>query len=262
MSAVFATHEPSVAEFERFRLLLSTFQDGSGMLNLRGKSLPGWRDFERTTAAAFGGVAGENKDVFDVVIADPDRAGVSYGISCKMRNTLDTTSRKGHLTVELSNSSGKFWHRLKAGGFDEANYREHPAEVGQALIELVRSWHEQESSSRRGRIDLERSCYLVLSWSERGSYQLQQLPLALPDPTTLTWAFLSPKRLVGQDADKIVFEWYGSSGGQLKYYPALTQAIWSSAVFSLEPLNIPDEERGIIAKAATYFPRLWQATLD
>ena len=48
------------------------------------------------------------------------------------------------------------------------------------------------------------------------------------------------KRLIGwQDADKLV-EWYGLSGGQLKYYPRVEKAIWSSNVFQLEPLPLAE----------------------
>ena len=60
---------PTKNEVERIRLILSTYQDGSGMLHQKGGStLPGWRDFERTVAIVFGGEAQENKDIFDVLI--------------------------------------------------------------------------------------------------------------------------------------------------------------------------------------------------
>src|SRR5579859_6855404 len=72
MSLIFIDREPTPREFEKFRLLLSTFQDGSGMLAIRGgKTLPGWRDFERAVAAAFEGENQENKFIFDVLISDP-----------------------------------------------------------------------------------------------------------------------------------------------------------------------------------------------
>lgn len=56
----FVHRPPTQAEVEKFRLLLSTFQDGSGMLVGKKKrtlewmarnhavTIPGWRDFERT----------------------------------------------------------------------------------------------------------------------------------------------------------------------------------------------------------------------
>ena len=58
-----------------------------------------------------------------------------------------------------------------------------------------------------------------------------------------------------------VFEWYGQSGGQLKYYPLADTATWASARFRLEPL--PDDlPHGILAKAQAYFPQLWPAADD
>ncbi|MEW6739449.1 MAG: hypothetical protein ACOYU2_00250 [Nitrospirota bacterium] len=57
---------------EKFRLLLSTYQDGSGMLaQKQGRTLPGWRDFERAVAVAFNGESQENKFIFDVLLTDP-----------------------------------------------------------------------------------------------------------------------------------------------------------------------------------------------
>ena len=50
-------------------------------------------------------------------------------------------------------------------------------------------------------------------------------------------------------------EWYGGSGGQLKFYPFAKDARWQSERFMLEPLL--DVEHGILAKAAAYFPKQW-----
>jgi len=73
MSLAFVDRPPTPEEFERFRLILSTYQDGSGMLAMSDDSTwPGWRDFERTVAAAFGGVAQEDKSIFDVLVPDSD----------------------------------------------------------------------------------------------------------------------------------------------------------------------------------------------
>jgi hypothetical protein len=62
---------------------------------------------------------------------------------------------------------------------------------------------------------------------------------------------------VGRDNIGVLFEWYGESGGQLKYYPFASNAKWASVPFQLEPL--PDAEGyGILAKASAYFPQLWE----
>jgi hypothetical protein len=63
---------------------------------LIGKStqtLPGWRDFERSVALAFGGQTQESKYIFDVLIPDRAAYAVYFGLSCKMRGTLGETTR-------------------------------------------------------------------------------------------------------------------------------------------------------------------------
>jgi hypothetical protein len=217
-SVVFADREPMPGEVERLRLILSAYQDGTGMLALEnGRSLPGWRDFERAVAAAFGGVAQENKAIFDVLLSDPNRPGVSYGISCKMRGTLNRMTRDGRLTIELSNSAQKFWQHLASRGVNQLTYENNPAEVGAALIELVESWHSAVSVDNGGSVDLAKSSYLILSWNKQELYQLHRLPFTLPDPKQLRWRFPTTNRIIGEDDSGILFEWYGKSGGQLKY---------------------------------------------
>ena len=58
VALAFVQRHPTAGELERLRLILSTYQDGSGMLVLKdGTTIPGWRDFERAVAIAFGGQA-------------------------------------------------------------------------------------------------------------------------------------------------------------------------------------------------------------
>jgi hypothetical protein len=252
------------------RLILSSYQDGTGQQALSGskRTLPGWRDFERAVAATVNGEAQESKYIFDVMVAIPGIPGIKYGISCKMRSELDTIARKGRVTMELSNSANKFSRALQAKGIEVAHYRANPREVGESLIQLVKSWHEAVSIANGGEIDLQRSSYLVLSWNEkREIYQLHQFALELPDPSNLTWHFPTKKtrkgeepaaRLCGDDEKGTIFEWYPSAGGQLKYFPLASDALWASEVFRLEPLPFAsDEEYGILARARKYFPMQW-----
>lgn len=251
---------PTVQEIEKLRLILSTYQDGSGMLPASNNmTQPGWRDFERAVAAAFGGKAQESKYIFDVIIPLPEQPDVEYGISCKMRGELNrVTTRDGRITMELSNSAKKFWDYLEKKGLNKSNYRSRAAETGTGLIELVTSWHEAESNLSRGKIDLSKSFYLVLSWNKKGQYQLHQFPLTLTDPNTLTWYFPTTNRLCGNDKTGTIFEWYGESGGQLKYYPLASTAIWSSNIFQLEPLPSEDKMKyGILIRTQEYFPKQW-----
>lgn len=266
MSLIIAERPPSAQEVERLRLILSTYQDGTGMLAAEGgRTLPGWRDFERAVALTFGGVGPENKAVFDVVLTDQDNPGTRYGLSCKMRKELNRIGRDGRVTLELSNSAGQFWDRLSLIGISTTNYKQRPQEVGETLINLVRQWHRAATAERGAVLDLSRSSYLVLSWNNAGFYQLHQFPLQLPNSEELTWYFPMgtakgverlARHINGDDADGRIFEWYGESGGQLKFYPKASSALWQSEVFRLEPL--PDVEHGTLAKVAAYFPELWQ----
>lgn len=237
------------------------------MLMLKdGTSLPGWRDFERAVASVFGGTSQENKAIFDVLLPDPTKPGIHYGLSCKMRATLERISKDGRVTMELSNSARKFWEYLGAKGIVQSNYRSRPHEVGIALVQLIKEWHQAVSVSAGGVIDLAKSSYLVLSYSRRGVYQLHQFALDLPDPSHLEWHFPSVIRkgtvgqgnhLRGSDGSGTLFEWYGESGGQLKYYPLASSALWRSELFSLEPLKLEHTGLVLMRKAAAYFPELW-----
>ncbi|MGI4787404.1 MAG: hypothetical protein ACRYFS_00995 [Janthinobacterium lividum] len=266
MSSAFVGRNPSAQEIERLRLILSSYQDGTGMLSVsNGRTLPGWRDFERAVALAFNGIGPENKAIFDVLLTDEVQPNAKYGLSCKMRKELERISRDGRVTIEMSNSSGQFWDQLALKAIFTTNYKEKPNEVGETVVNLVRQWHQSAALGQQSRLDLSRSSYLVLSWSNKEQYQLHQFSLTLPNPEELNWYFPMKKiagtetlgrHLNGDDADGRVFEWYGESGGQLKYYPKADSALWQSEIFYLEPL--PDSEHGILAKTATYFPELWQ----
>lgn len=226
-----------------------------------GMTLPGWRDFERAVALAFKGEAQENKAIFDVTLSGEHGSNVRYGLSCKMRCELNKIKRIGRVSLELSNSAGKFWNYLKMKGINHSNYRDKPSEVGASLIEVVESWHQAVSIEHGGIIDLAKSSYLVLSWNRARYYQLHQFSLNMPDPDALTWHFPTKssgdagRRIVGADDSGTLFEWYGESGGQLKYYPPADTAVWASGVFQLEPLG--NIEYGILSKAAAYFPEKW-----
>ncbi|HLL16043.1 MAG TPA: hypothetical protein VK388_13350 [Pyrinomonadaceae bacterium] len=262
MSQALIDRPPTEQEVERLRLILSTYQDGTGMLQVEsGMTLPGWRDFERAIALTFNGQAQESKSIFDVLLLSQDRPNVKYGLSCKMRRELNKINRTGHVTLELSNSAGQFWDYLKTKGIDQSNYRNKPLEVGVSLIEVVERWHQAASIERGGVVDLTKSFYLVLSWNQAKIYQLHQFPLIMPNVHELNWHFPTKKRgdagrrLAAYDESGVIFEWYGESGGQLKYYPPASSAIWSSDSFQLEPLA--DIEYGILKKAAAYFPHKW-----
>ena len=264
---VFAHRPPTEAELARLRLLLSTFQDGTGMQAIKDSlsTLPGWRDFERAVALAFGGIPSEDKSIMDVHLPDLSRKGVSFGISCKMRSELNRVRRDGRVTIELSNAAGAFWDKLGNDQITPQNHSAYAPQIGRALINQVREWHSSVSTVSGGNVDLAGSCHLALMWNRRGEYQLFQFGIDLPDPERILWYYplvrrkgvLQPgKAVCGNDFSGRLFEWYGQSGGQLKYYPKASDALWQSEVFRLEPLP-PNTRHGLISKAETYYPGLW-----
>ena len=257
MNAMFTGRIPTNGEIEKLRLSLSTFQDGTGQLAPKpDNSLPGWRDFERSVALAFNGVAQESKAVFDVLIPTPQNSRINIGISCKMREMLRTVERTGRVVVEVSNSAGKFWEGLRKNNIYD--YNANPAATGKILLDLVESWHSEISLEQGGSVEVSQSFYLILQWDKAtGRYRLFQFPIQLPIPETLSWD-VRGRRLVGCDNENVMIEWYGHSGGQLKYYPLVDKAIWSSEVFKLEPLPKSDLGYGLRQSVIEYFPDLWQ----
>ncbi len=266
----FIDRQPTGAEVERLRLILSTFCDGSGMND--GGSMPGWRDVERTVAAAFAGRAPENKDVFDVILTYNGETDVGLSIKCKNLTGLDTIQKLatgGRCYMELANSPAKFWHQLSAIGLTEADYRSrrNAGKFGAAIIATVNSWHVEAAETHKkatGRtLNLSSSSYLTLSSGRsRGInkpiYQWHSFPLVFP--RGVRWEFKSEKCLSGSDPDepqKVLFDWYGLSGGQLKYYPKGILATFASPLFTLEK---PDQI-SLVEKAARCFPAQWKKVI-
>jgi len=242
-------------------LILSTFRDGGGqnVLKSTGESMPGFRDFERATAAVCGGQTREDKGVFDVLVPSPG-GGNPYGISCKM--TGKRPAKHMSSFMELTNSAAKF-----AAEFRRLNvsWAHDPAMAGNAMVDLVSSWHEALS----GEVDVAHSAYLVLvhdaPWRK---FQLHAFPLTLKaaDPRTdVQWTVMynrktgAPSSLRGTIDDNgrehVLWELYPTSGGQCKYYPLLSWATMVSPEFELEQ---PTQE-SLPDRAEEYFPDLWAA---
>jgi len=169
--------------------------------------------------------------------------------------------------MEISNSAGLFWDRLGELGLTTSNYTEEPEAVGQVLLRAIDDRHAAADVSRGGSVLVDRSSYLVLSWNGQGRYQLHQFPLHLFRAEDLSWSFRPPgagqKRLdasrclLALDGHGVAVEWYGRSGGQLKYYPLARNAIWCSPVLELEPVPQEVVELGLVGRARSYFPNLW-----
>lgn len=241
-------------ELEALRLMLSTFRDGSGQVILKdGSSMPGFRDFERATAAVTYGYAREDKGIFDVWV--PTHDGLPYGISCKMAALQPV--RNDSSFMELSNSAAKFHAALDDRGI---NWRAHPAAAGETLVDTVMSWHEAVGDE----VDLAGSRYAVLDHDKTWSvFSLKVFPLDLrtADPVYDVEWVAEGRRLDGwidiNGRGHRLWQWFAESGGQLKYYPPLSWGEWSSPSFTLEE----PAQTSLRSRAIDYFPHLWPRSM-
>jgi hypothetical protein len=270
MPVPFIDRAPTQAETEIFRLLMSCFCDGSGNLKAEGCTLPDWRQLERVVAEALNGVGPENKDVFDVVVQSPDHGGSDFGFSVKSKElsrvgAIGDLATTGRVYMELCNSPAKLWDPLKRKGITEEDFRnqQNPEIVGQEVLNTVVSWKHQAANDWQRRhnrtLDLNRSVYLTISYSKPRpdrprEYQFHSFDL--PFPQRLSWYYISDRCLRAEDPlypGEVIFDWYGLSGGQLKYYPRATTARYSSSRFTL--LNA--QSVSLSRKAATLWPQEW-----
>lgn len=273
MGLSFSTRNPSYKEVELLRHMLATFRDGSG--NQRDKDLftyADWRQVERCFAELLNGDSGEDKSIFDVIALDDEDDSTAYGYSIKSKALSKTDFGKlgsgGRVYMEIANSPAKFWAEItELHGLTEANFRrnESPKEIGDTVLKTVMRWHEEgkeffDSNNESGAIlNLEKSCYLCITSSNEKSvnnrkFQVHSFPLIYPDG--IVWKYKSGSCLCGYDPDeptKVLVDWYGVSGGQLKYYPKAT-----SATFCTEVFTIPTAPKtmSIYEKAIEYFPHL------
>ena len=240
-------------EVERMRLALSTFRDGSGQfVKSIGEYMPGYLDFERATALVCGGDTAEDKGIFDVSVPVP--GGLPFGVSCKMSVSQPAAHMAGFM--ELSNSQKKFSDEFVRLDID---WQKEPEHAGPAVVELVMGWHQAVAHE----FDLPGSRYLVLSHDRKWQkFQLlsYSLDLARADPhKEVEWCNegRGPSTVAGYISHKNrrhrLWQLFQNSGGQLKYYPPLEWADWTSSPFHLENPRI----KGIVEKVNDYFPGMW-----
>lgn len=284
MSLPFIDRHPTPQEVEKLRLLLSTYQDGSGGTKVDRKnpnilSFPDSRDFERCIALTFNGEAPEGKRVFDVIFKDEN--GVEYGISCKMKGDdawkklIPAPGNQPYIHMELSNASGDFRDALIRQNINLDNYTHgtNPYPAGRAVVNLVKIWHRRESLVNGGSANLLKSYFLAMVYEIKSTKcSIFQMPLYLPNPRALTWYCPTKisrgqevpcKRIQGDINGIKIFDYYGTSGGQLKYYYPLSWPIVWSCSFMLEPL--PTEiisQDPALRKASSYFNEAWQRCIE
>jgi hypothetical protein len=165
--------------------------------------------------------------------------------------------------MELANSPAKFWDALFEKGIREADFTamRRADEMGNTVLDLVEKWHNEakvkyEHENHGAELIVEQSVFITISYSRPvpgtgRHYQVHSFPLTFP--RSVRWEFISPRCLRGYDSryeNEVVFDWYGLSGGQLKYYPRAGEAMFKTQAFTLlKPENV-----SILQKAQTYWP--------
>jgi hypothetical protein len=237
-------------EFEQLRLLMSCFRDGSGGHKRKdGSRQPNWRDFERVIAEVVGAETGEDKGIFDVVVpAEPGR--LPYGLSCKQ--AAYQPAKHNCVLIELANPAAEIRDVLKEQGIDAPTM---PKEAGIALIEMVESWHQAVDTQ----VDVPASSYVTIAHDP--SWQVWRiawfdLNLRHRDPETeILWSFEGQSLRGTESASgRQLWSAYLTSGGQMKYFPSLEWARWTSREFSLE---MPPVQETLTDKARRYFADRW-----
>jgi hypothetical protein len=267
------TVAPTQKDTTMLMLAMSTYCDGTGQEREKdGSTRPGWRDYERVFTEVLKGFGPENKDVFDVVVATHNADSDAYGISLKSKHlsrksAIGDLEANGRVHMEMANSPAKFWAALFNKGVREddfTNMRQADL-VGATVLEVVQDWHteakvkyEQENPGHNLRLD--KSVYITVSYSSPipgtgRQYQVHSFPLDFP--STVRWEYISNRCLRGYDTrydGEVAFDWYGLSGGQLKYYPRAADSLFKTEQFTLlKPKNVL-----ILEKAETYWPDIWR----
>lgn len=272
MTFPFATRAPNDAEVRAIQLMLSSYRDGSGTeRDPNGTTRPNWRQMERVISELFTGKPPpESKSIFDVIAPSLEHARTYYGLSIKSKQLskrkFDNLTSGARTYMEIANSPAKMFASLeRKHGLTIEDFRAgaSPEVVGNCVLETVREWHEDgkaifERQNPGANLDLEHSIYLCLSYRawENGAprrYQLHSFSLEFPGH--VEWRYQG-KSLRGYDPDfpkEVLFDWYGESGGQLKYYPKATTAHHASSVFSL----VDAQNIDLFEKAASYWPEEW-----
>jgi hypothetical protein len=239
-------------QVEKFRLLLSTYQDGTGR-DTKDRTLPGWEDFEDVSEIVFEGERLKGKSAFDIIVPGQNK----IGISCKMTKTLKIS--KTTVLIEHSRINAEFFNALKKHNIPREKMFESPEDCGNVLLSLVKE--KNVADAKYHEINLASSFFLVMAYDvESRQFKLFQFPIKMPRADKVTWSFNSSgKHLRGVIGDEIVLQWFHEGGGQLKYYPGIKKANWISDTFTLEPIEKKLGSYLTVDKVKKYFKEKWNA---
>jgi len=269
MGLVYATKDATPSELLLFQLLMSIYRDGSGAEREGdGTTRANWRQIERCVADLVNSTTNEDKNIFDVSAPDSTDSSTYYGYSVKSKQLSKTKFKKlssvGRVYMEIANSPVKFWDEVNLQhGLTEADFRSKndPSKIGSAVINLVKKWHiegkeELERLMPGVTLDLNASNYFCLSYSKDSNSSDREYQIhifSLDYPANIKWEYSSKKCLRGYDPaypTEPLIDWYGLSGGQLKYYPRATSARYASPIFKL----LTPPRMSATDKAKIYFP--------
>jgi hypothetical protein len=251
MSRAFLTRVPNEQELKLLKKFLASYRDGSG--NLRetdGSSRAEFRQIERCFAELLHGTTTENKAFYDFVVQTNENGGVAIrGASIKSKEhehlhsyASEAATMRSHL--ELSNSAAKDWALCREAGLNEQMFRDglQASDFGRTILERQKIERQVSqdtylnSIAGANKFFVEADCvYISVLYSpmNRGerAYLVSSFNAVLPEPSV--WSFKG-RRLVGKDAqDQVLYEWYGLSGGQLKYYPKISSRLHGTELFTL-----------------------------
>jgi hypothetical protein len=255
VSLAFVDKPPTDKEMETFRLVLSTYQDYTyqddpGVAQM---TRPEFRDYGRTVARVFNGRIITSNNPYGIsgfdVIMKHDTEDTCYALSCRMFGSLTRdTTRANYITVNGWKRSKHFANRFRISmhevaeqmkrkfpGVSSAN--EEMLEAGKEFLNFANLYYGTGRVDRRiQNVDASKSYLLLLVGSKEGQYQLHQFSLQFPVFESLRW--YSPKRfLYADDEHGRVFEWTPGVGPGAWYFLPVENALWSSPIFELEPLE-------------------------
>lgn len=271
----FLDRAPTTGEANWIQAAVSSFSDGTGDPTSFGDTIPNWRDYERLFAEFFGGVAPEDKQVFDVFV--PVEDGEWVGISVKSKclgpaSKIETLDANRRIYIELSNSPQKLWNGVAAFGVNPNHWAKpsHASDLGEALLCTVENWHKEAHTKFAPpkhceeclKIDLDRSIFLNVSYSKPRNgvrlFQVHSFDLQLERPSG--WTYRAPKNsqvksIMGtaKTGSGNIWDWYPNAGGQLKYYPLASSARFQTSIF---PLLKAGKALPIEKKMEQYWPDL------
>jgi hypothetical protein len=186
MSIPFVHRPPSESEVERFRLFLSSYQDRLGNYYPLREPVYPWI-FKDVFSAAFNIPCDEEISPYNSTIVN--REG-GYAIDLKSLYS-DELERFCKEKLSRSFAFSTYWDHLSQFGITQQNYKDHPAQVCMASVNLMKSQEKAE---------LEKSFYLFLFIDQELSsedseknlcFHLVQYPSfldsSLVDPAALHW---------------------------------------------------------------------------